>query len=137
MGNKLLILIIATILSINFLNANSELEKIDSIITKIKIKRVGIDSKYIKKLKDPFYYEEKHKIERIKKLRKKYIRTYRLYAILNNKAKINRKWYKLGSKVGSYRLVDICNNCVKLKKGRKTLTLYIKRKSRKIKISAK
>ncbi len=138
MGNKLLIYILTVLFSFNIsLIANSKLEKIDSIIEKIKVKRVGIDSTTIKKLKDPFYYKKEYKAQRIKKINKKYKRSYKLYAILNDKAKINRKWYKLGSKVGSYKLVDICEKCVKLKKGRKVLTLYIPRKSRKIKISGK
>lgn len=137
MGNKLLILLSLLIFGFSSSFANSETEKIDSLIEKIKIKRVGIDSKSIKKLKDPFYYDKEYKAERVKKLYKKYRRTYRLYAILNNKAKINSRWYKLGSRVGSYKLVDICTNCVRLKRGRKVLTLYIPRKSKKIKISGK
>lgn len=137
MGNKLLITLFLIFFGISSLYSNEELKKIDSLIEKIKVKRVGIDSKKIKKLKDPFFYEKEYKAERIKKLKRKYKRYYRLYAILNDKAKINRRWYKIGSKVGAYRLTDICDNCVKLKKGRKVLTLFIPRKSRKIKISGK
>ncbi|WP_281950834.1 hypothetical protein [Nitrosophilus kaiyonis] len=137
MGNKLLISILIIFFGFSSLYANEELKKIDSLIAKIKVKRVGIDSKNIKKLKDPFYYEKKYKVERIKKLKRKYKHYYRLYAILNDKAKINRRWYKIGSKVGIYRLYKICDNCVKLRKGNKVLTLFIPRKSRKIKISGK
>ncbi|WP_187648450.1 hypothetical protein [Nitrosophilus labii] len=137
MGNKLLKLFLPFFIVFTYTNAQSELKQIDEIIEKIKIKRVGISDDNIKKLKDPFYYKTKSRTNiKRKSFRSNYISSrYKLYAILNDKAKINGKWYKLGSKIKGFRLYKICTNCVKLKKGSKTFTLYLHKKSKKIKIS--
>ncbi len=138
MGNKLLILVVAAsvICGFAFAQSDPELQKIDTLIEKIKIKRVGISNDEIKKLKDPFYYDKEFRTERLKKIRKRG-RYYRLYAVFNDKAKINGKWYKKGSKIGPYRLAKICGNCVKLVSPKRVLTLYIPKKSKKIKIIGK
>lgn len=140
MGHKLLKFSFLLFCLLTFSYANSDLNKIDSIIEKIKIKRVGLQKKQIYSLKDPFFYDKKTVLKiKHKKYKKNAYRTYyRLQAIINNRAKINRKWYKIGNKIGGYKLYEICSNCVKLKKRGKTLTLYLyKTKNRHIKISVR
>ncbi|WP_200764098.1 hypothetical protein [Nitrosophilus alvini] len=134
MGNKLLIAVIVSVMSVCVF-ADSEMTKIDSLIEKIKKERMGLEVNELKKTKDPFYYDKEYAKERIKKLKKKRKGPYfRLYAILNNKAKINRKWYRLGDKISGYKLVKISQTKVKLRRGNRTVTLFIPRKNRKIKI---
>lgn len=137
MGYKLLKTTILLFLLINFSYGNSDLKKIDNLIDKIKVKRVGLNSSEIKILKDPFHYNKKAILKGKKRIYKRhfYKHYYRLYAIINDKAKIDGKWYKIGSQIGKYKLYNICHNCVKLKKREKMLTLYIPKKNRKIKIS--
>ncbi|ASM40144.1 hypothetical protein CSPB12327_07095 [Campylobacter sp. RM12327] len=50
---------------------------------------------------------------------------YALYAILNNKAKINDTWYSIGDDVRGYKLNAILKNSVKLTKNNETLTLNL------------
>ena len=135
MGNKLLIFLLFFL--INFSYANDSFKNIDNLIEKIKIKRVGLNSYEIKKLKDPFFYSNKRITLRAKrKLFNKTIKPYyRLSAIFNDKAKINGRWYKIGSRVGKYRLFDICRNYVKLKRNKKVLTLFLTKKSKRVKIT--
>ncbi len=137
MGNKLLKIFLPFFIICTYSQAQSELKKIDEIIEKIKIKRAGISNDEIKNLKDPFYYKNGYKksIKRKNYKNRTISSRYKLYAILNEKAKINGKWYKLGSKIKGYKLYKICTNCVKLKKGGKIVTLYLHRKSKKISIS--
>ena len=131
MGNKLLIALIVSVVWANVF-ADSEMEKIDSIIEKIKKERNGLESKELRKTKDPFYYDKEYAKERIKKLKKKRRGPYfRLYAILNDKAKINRRWYRLGEKISGYKLIRISQTRVKLRRGNRTVTLFIPRKNRK------
>ncbi len=136
MGHKLLIIILlgGTIL------AKSPYPDIDQLIEKVKQKRVGLDPQKIKKLKNPFVNEKKlikiikKKIE--KEIKKKKRKIFRLQAIFNDRAKINGRWYKLGSKIEGFKIVAIRENYVILQRGNKTLKLFLhkKRKSGLIKI---
>ncbi|WP_228568929.1 hypothetical protein [Campylobacter sputorum] len=50
---------------------------------------------------------------------------YALYAILNNRAKINDTWYSVGDDVRGYKLNAILKNSVKLTKNSETLILNL------------
>lgn len=50
---------------------------------------------------------------------------YALYAILNNTAKINNGWYKVGDQVKDYKLSTISKNSVKLTRNNETLILNL------------
>jgi hypothetical protein len=54
---------------------------------------------------------------------------------MNDKAKINKKWYKLYAKVYGYKLVKIKNVSVVLKNKKKKLELFLRKKNDKINIS--
>ncbi len=132
MGNKLLIIALSAL----FAWSNSQYPEIDKLIEKVKVKREGLKSEEIKKLKNPFVSEKKlikiiKKTEIAKKTAKKRV-YYKLYSIFNDKAKINGRWYKIGSKVGSYRLVSINSNSVLLRKRNRQLRLYLSKRKRKL-----
>lgn len=68
---------------------------------------------------DPFYKASKI-IQHTKKGRKNIqplSKPFYLYAIFNNQAYINGKFYQIGERVGGYRLISIKKNYVILKKG--------------------
>lgn len=46
-------------------------------------------------------------------------------AVMSNKAFINGNWYKLGKKFGSYKIITIKPNMVRLRKKSKTLVLPV------------
>ena len=75
---------------------------------------------------DPFYKAEKILKEKkvIRKMQKKPIRLT-LSAIYNNKAYINGKFYKVGDRVGEYRVFKIAKDFVMLKSKGKSLRLYL------------
>lgn len=123
-----------------FACANSKYSDIDALIEKVKVQRVGLSPTQIAILKNPFIDEKKLKkvikIQKIKKARKKQRIVYRLSSIFDNRAKINGRWYRVGAKVGRYRLafIDSIKGFVVLKNKNRSLTLFLHRKSKKIKL---
>jgi hypothetical protein len=116
-----------------------ELSKFDDIFIQIGKKREGISPVAINKIKDPFIY--KREIKNIVKTKngKKVIPPkkilLKLSAIINNKVKINDKWYRLRQKVGNYRLVRIKKGSVLLRQGREKLKLFLRKRDAKIKFT--
>jgi len=110
MGYKLLTVIFFCALTVG---ANSKFEDIDRLIEKVKVQRHGLTKEQIAKLKNPFIDQRtlkkiviKQKIIKHKKRRF----SFRLLSIFDNRAKINGHWYKLGAKIGKYRLTYIDPN---------------------------
>ncbi len=134
MGNKILTLCIPLVLM-----AFSKYPDIDKLVEKVKIRREGLTPQEIQQLKDPFIDENRLKKiaikEKIKKKTKKKI-YLRLQSIFNNKVKINTKWYKLGSKIGAYRIVkiDYHHKSVLLQNGKKSLKLFLTKRAKKFRL---
>ena len=113
-----------------------EIQKYDMIFEKINEKRVGLSNSEINKIKSPFVTQNILKIIKNKNIIKpKHRNILRLYGILNNKVKINKKWYKIGSKIDGYKLVKVKNSSVVLKKKRKKIELFLRKKNDKIQIT--
>lgn len=139
MGNKLLIIALASWMLGMVAVANDDLAKIDSFVEKIKVEREGLDPAIIKTISDPFYYNKEFLAKKQQELAKIQAPAYRLYSIFNNRAKINGKWYILGDKVGSYRLANISQESAVLRRGNQTLTLFVPKtkKSKNLSITTK
>ena len=111
------------------------LEKYDIIFEQISKKRVGPSDEELSRVPTPFVGQDIFNIIRDKNATKPKSIVLRLYGIMNDRAKINKKWYKLNSKVYGYRLVEIKNISVILKRKRKKLELFLRKKNDKIKIT--
>ena len=123
MGYKALIFIIFGLI------AWADYSHIDELIEQIKLKREGLQLSIIK---DPFIEEKKvKKLIKIPKIKK--VRKFRLIlqAILNDRVKINGKWYRLGQYVKNYKIVRIGDGFVILR-GKKSLRLFLR--NRKIRL---
>jgi len=125
------------------LSAN-DLKWVNEQIQAIKPPRLGMDTKELSKLKDPFSY--------ISKRRAKYAKTYsksskksqkaNLNANLNNKfnlsiimnksARINGKWYRIGENISGYKIAKIDSFSVQLIKNKKNFLLSTRSKNRNI-----
>jgi len=113
-----------------------ELKWVDEQIEAIKPPRSGMQAKELAKIKDPFIFLSSAKSKSKKKYkRSKYKRssTKKKRAVLNNKfhlamtmnqtARINDKWYKLGESISGYKIAKIDSSFVLLTKNKKNFLL--------------
>ncbi len=138
---KKIILILFIFVGISFASVESKsdqvgkinAQKYDKIFQEIGKKRIGVPNAVLNRIHSPFvsnivYKSIKNKISSIKRRRI----VFTLYGLLNNEAKINKKWYKIKDKVYGYRLIRIKNNSVILKNKRKKIELFLRKKDDKI-----
>jgi len=129
----------------------SELSWVDEQVAAIKPPRTGISINEISALKDPFIFLVKkddisdklgrvtktHKVSTTHYIKKHYSRGISLNAILNKSAMINHKWYKEGDRVYKYKLVQVNQKSVVLKRGHKLLLLSTASKNKNLKFHNK
>lgn len=137
---------------------SNELSWVDEQVKAIKPARTGMSSRSLSKLKDPFIFLKKNDItvhaDNTKKTiqpsatkiattrsketyvpsKTRYVSgTLTISAIMNNSAMINGSWYKLGDKIGRYKVKEIHRNSVLLANSEKKILLSTKSGSQKIK----
>ncbi len=117
---KRLYIFFMIILPLSLYSTSLSHKEITKMVEKIKEERGGIGLDVLDNTPNPFAIEkeiiEMPKEVKIKKAKVEKIKEfYKLTAILNHKAFINRKWYGVGDKIGSYRVNSIGNRSVILK----------------------
>jgi len=142
MGDKPLMrrLILIFILPIFSYSNSLSYDEIAKMVSKIKQKRVGIGVDELNDTPNPFTIVKKVVKKPKKKVEKKkpqIIRiiepTFTLTAILNSKAFINGKWYRVNDKLdGDYRVVYIGNSSVVVSSPRATKKLKVEPQVKKI-----
>jgi len=150
------ILILIT-LSLFIHSSANELAWVDEQIEAIKPPREGLDEKQFSFLKDPFIFLKKNQTPKEEKkltnrpplsipggslvsktsTKKPLYKGLTLIAVINHSALINSKWYRLGEKVGKYRLEQINRTNVILTKGKKMLMLSTRTKNPNLKFKEK
>jgi len=154
MGDKILKKITLTLFLSSLLFASTEnidLLWIDQQIEAIQKPRTGVSYREISLLKDPFIFlrpkEKKNENKsqtppaivpksvtneaaQVITPRVKHNSTFELKAIVNDRALINEKWYRIGDTIGSYKVIKIDFTTVILKNAHKkvVLTTYTKKK---------
>ncbi|MCF6330201.1 MAG: hypothetical protein L3I99_01475 [Sulfurimonas sp.] len=126
-------LTLSLILLTSLLSSN-DLVWIDEQIDAIKPPRSGEHNSKISRISDPFIFLEKNGYKPIKKISKKTdlkkndsnIKSVfsssllRLSMIMNGSALINNKWYKVDDWVKKYKIIEISNSSVTLRRNSKT-----------------
>lgn len=120
----------------NSISLQDKTKVFDTIFESINKKRIGLTDKEISETKNPFIVETNttNQDDQTKRREKK---TYRLEAILVDRAKINDNWHRLKDKIGVYVLVQIKDNSVILDNLGEKLELFLYRGSKSVKISTK
>jgi len=115
--------------------ASISASEITNMITQIRKERVGIDLKQLNNTKNPFIVNkiEEEKEEEVKKVVKAkkavvVVKVYKLDAILNHAAFINKKWYKKGDKIDQYVVQSLSKSSVVLKSKNDVRTVTMKKK---------
>ncbi len=155
---KTFFIAITVLLTAN-VNAN-ELAWVDEQVEAIKPPRIGMKSRELSILKDPFIFLKKNRIEEPKSKNDKKTYTQRtqreavssvsdtkkvikkrkgliLTAIINTSAMINGRWYKIGDKVNGYKVSKIDMRSVLLTKKSKKLLLSTNSKSKNLNFNNK
>ncbi len=118
-------------------------QEITQMVESIKVERAGLGLNILDNTPNPFAIEkkvvkEKPKKEKIEVKKVKVIKqpeeVYELTAILNHRAFINGKWYKVDSKIGTYTIKVIGDMSVILRNGRGEKRLKIKEREKKFKM---
>jgi hypothetical protein len=108
------------------------------MFSKIGEKRVGAASSEIESVRPPFIRLSKEEAQKTAvgkdgtKVAVK--RGYELQAIVNNRAKINGKWYKVGEQIGDFTFVSIVGSGVFLKNNEFKKRLTLRKKNEKFSI---
>ena len=131
-----------TILALLLLGTLIYAEDIDTILSKITTKRVSkVATKTILATPSPMpklIKSENNKSgsdnDKNSTVFKAKEESFKLIAIMNNSANINGHWYKLGQKVGSFKLEDIMDDSVFLKNDHKEKILFFDQNRSKINI---
>ena len=129
-------IIILTTLSYSILFSGSlSSEEILNMVSKIKEERKGITLAKLENTANPFVIKEKKVVE-TKEEEKSVIQivpevVYKVDAILNRAAFINKKWYRTGDKLGNYTIGYVSQTSVTLESssGNKVLKLEKKKKN--------
>ena len=114
------------------------LGRIDRLVDQIKSPRKGLARGQISKASDPFVYIKKGQkpivsVTPPKKRKDRHV----LQAIINDRVKIDGRWYREGEKMGPYIITKITGNSVLLTNSRKRIRLTIPKKhNKKIKFIA-
>ena len=123
---------------------NSELDWVNKQVEAIIPSRHGVSDSYINGLKEPFEFTyvtttaKGNKTVRTHfKRTKRYIPPLRVTLIINSKALINGRWYKLNDSIRGYKIVAINALSVKLKRRGWVKMLYIQEKNKHVKIHMK
>lgn len=131
MGNEILknhiyIISIFTIINSSQADTKQQIKVFDELFDSINKKRYGLEDRAIAKLKNPFILKkrlDKQDDGKIKNVKNE--GSYKLNAILSNRALINNTWVKLHQFIKEYKLVKIKSNSVILDNGSYIKKLYL------------
>ncbi|BBG65686.1 hypothetical protein NNO_0983 [Hydrogenimonas sp.] len=130
----------AVLATASLLGAGITINDIDKLVNDIKQERVGLKDSEIRTAKDPFVYSN-GKMGRVlqtdKSVKKRHYRFF-LSAIINDRAKINGRWYRLNSRIGGFRISGVGKDYVLLTRKNERIRIFLNRsKSKKIKLLVK
>lgn len=121
---KYIFLALATV-SLGFC-ADNGVERYQNILKNLTEARTGLTQKEIENITNPFFKSEQaSSSSQASPDSNQTVPKYRLYAIFNNKVKINNVWYKLNDKIDQYDIYKIKKSSVVLKNQAELLELNI------------
>ena len=135
------------------LNAGQQLAWVDQKIQEIKPERTGMNSSITKRLRDPFIYlkvEKKLEDAKVSSKTNSLSKTpeeiakiksseepLKLIMVMNSSALINGEWYKKGSDIRAYKLIEVTSSYVTLKNAKKEKRIFLNEKNPDIKLNIK
>ena len=108
------------------LQAELTVQKIDEMVVKIQGKRQSKVKVDFEKVVSPFvivFQDEANSTAVIKTAEQEV--SFKLSAIMNDRAKINGRWVKPGEVIQGYKVVSVGEDRVELKKGNRRVKLFL------------
>jgi len=111
------------------ISLEQEVKEYDQIFSKIANKRVGVDAKSINEMNNPFVIQsfEQNKNDSYTPVQEP---EYALEAIVDQKVKINGKWYWINERIESFKITKITQKSVVLANELEQKELFIKTNDR-------
>jgi len=136
------IYIIIILLPLLLYSSSLSHQEITTMVNKIKGERAGVGLEILEKTPNPFAIVEKivekKEVKEEIKIQKPIVviptESYKLTAVLNHAGFINKKWYREGDKIGSYKVIHIGKISVTLKRGDEFKRLAIPKREKKFKL---
>lgn len=127
--------------------ADANTDWVDGQVAAIKPPRSGISSRAVNRVRSPFIITYTKASKSVKKsspgstvskpAARTVIQPMKVYAIMNDSALINGKWYKPNEKVRGYHVAKIDRESVLLTQGKREKKLFLSSVNSKIKIQIK
>ncbi|MCJ7765251.1 MAG: hypothetical protein MUP09_04845 [Thiovulaceae bacterium] len=133
---KLLLLSLLPLLPMALIANGTDHKAINKQITEIKPPRKGVELVDVIRVKSPFILLKRGKngVKTTYAVKRKVKRPHLMMeSSINNKVKINGKWYKEGDRVRQYTIIDVSVGEVLLKSKRDELKLHLNHANDKIK----
>ena len=121
------ILLLLSFLNLS-LHAELSVKQIEKMVIKIHEKREGVKIETLQKTQEPFLTTEKNTTKVLNRPNISKETKLELHAVVNGKAYINTKWYRLDDEVLSYHLKFIGKRGVVLRNGNTIKKLYLRKK---------
>jgi len=111
------------LLSLSLYSSSLSHQEITKMVNKIKGERAGISLELLENTPNPFAIVEKvvakQEVKQEIKIQKPIAvvstESYEMTAVLNHAGFINKKWYRVGDKIGTYKVIHIGKSSATLK----------------------
>ena len=112
-----------------YIFADLSIEQMNAMVSKIKSKRAGLDIKDDNSFVSPFVILKKEQNTTKAKFEQPKVKSvaFNLGAIINNKAFVNKSWVAKGDTMNGYKIVEVNDNSVVLKRDTHEVKLFLKK----------
>jgi len=112
-----------------YIFADLSIEQMNAMVSKIKSKRAGLDIKDDNSFVSPFVILKKEQNTTKAKFEQPKVKSvaFNLGAIINNKAFVNNSWVAKGDTMNGYKIVEVDDNSVVLKRDAHEVKLFLKK----------
>ncbi len=101
--------------------------QMETMVEKIKAKRIGTSLEKSTEFVSPFVMIQKEKGQEIMEDPKSTEMVFTLGAIINKKAFVNQKWLEIGDTIEGYRLTEINDDSVTLVQEDRTIQVFLRK----------
>lgn len=109
--------------------ADLSISQMETMVTKIKAKRVGSNKSNNSELTSPFVmmHKDRNTSKMIIEDPKSDLIQFLLGGVVNDRAFVNEQWLSVGDKISGYEVTELKGNSVTLIKDKRTIKIFLKK----------